>query len=96
MHPHQGSLFSGDDWQRSCRDHNLDPSMSRKGNGRDKVDVSRKLRQRMPMRGVKKTVQTTRRGQDGMSRDSDALGELQELATVSGLTMHQAASTKTR
>lgn len=32
VHSDQGSQYGSDDWQRFCREHNLKPSMSRKGN----------------------------------------------------------------
>lgn len=32
VHSDQGSQFSSDDWARFAREHNLDPSMSRRGN----------------------------------------------------------------
>jgi putative transposase len=32
IHSDQGAQYGSDDWIRFCRDHNLDPSMSRRGN----------------------------------------------------------------
>lgn len=32
VHSDQGSQYSSDDWNRFCAEHNLDPSMSRRGN----------------------------------------------------------------
>ena len=32
VHSDQGSQYGSDDWIRFCRDHNIDPSMSRRGN----------------------------------------------------------------
>ena len=32
IHSDQGSQFSSDEWNRFCRDHNFEPSMSRRGN----------------------------------------------------------------
>ena len=32
VHSDQGSQYGSDDWHRFCRDHRLDPSMSRRGN----------------------------------------------------------------
>jgi len=32
VHSDQGSQYGSDDWHRFCRAHNLDPSMSRRGN----------------------------------------------------------------
>ena len=32
VHSDQGSQYGSDDWYRFCRDHNLKPSMSRRGN----------------------------------------------------------------
>jgi putative transposase len=35
IHSDQGSQYGSDEWQRFCRDHNLMPSMSRRGNCHD-------------------------------------------------------------
>jgi len=32
IHSDQGTQYSSDDWMRFCRVHNLEPSMSRRGN----------------------------------------------------------------
>ncbi len=32
LHSDQGSQFGSDDWHRFCRDHRIEPSMSRRGN----------------------------------------------------------------
>ncbi len=32
IHADQGAQYGSEDWIRFCRDHNLDPSMSRRGN----------------------------------------------------------------
>jgi putative transposase len=32
VHPDQGTQYGSDDWHRFCRDHGLEPSMSRRGN----------------------------------------------------------------
>ena len=32
VHSDQGSQYDSDDWKRFCREHHLDPSMSRRGN----------------------------------------------------------------
>lgn len=32
VHSDQGSQYGSDDWHRFCRDHRMDPSMSRRGN----------------------------------------------------------------
>ena len=32
VHSDQGSQYGSDDWMRFCKDHSLDPSMSRRGN----------------------------------------------------------------
>jgi putative transposase len=32
IHSDQGTQYGSDEWHRFCRDHNLDPSMSRRGN----------------------------------------------------------------
>jgi putative transposase len=39
IHSDQGSQFGSDDWQRFCRDHDLEPSMSRRGNCWDNAVV---------------------------------------------------------
>jgi len=39
VHSDQGSQFSSDAWNRFCRDHNLDRSMSRRGNCYDNAVV---------------------------------------------------------
>ena len=35
IHSDQGTQYSSDDWMRFCREHNLEPSMSRRGNSWD-------------------------------------------------------------
>jgi putative transposase len=32
IHSDQGTQFGSDDWRRFCRENNLEPSMSRRGN----------------------------------------------------------------
>jgi putative transposase len=39
IHSDQGTQYSSGDWLRFCRDHNLDPSMSRRGNCWDNAVV---------------------------------------------------------
>jgi putative transposase len=39
IHSDQGTQYGSDDWQRFCRDHNLDPTMSRRGNCWDNAVV---------------------------------------------------------
>lgn len=39
VHSDQGSQYGSDDWLRFCREHNLDPSMSRRGNCWDNAVV---------------------------------------------------------
>ena len=39
IHSDQGTQYGSDDWQRFCRDHNLEPSMSRRGNCWDNAVV---------------------------------------------------------
>jgi putative transposase len=39
IHSDQGTQYGSGDWQRFCRDHNLDPSMSRRGNCWDNAVV---------------------------------------------------------
>jgi len=39
IHSDQGSQYGSDDWHRFCREHDLEPSMSRKGNCWDNAVV---------------------------------------------------------
>ncbi|WP_353250933.1 IS3 family transposase [Salinisphaera sp. T31B1] len=39
VHSDQGTQFGSDDWRRFCREHNLEPSMSRRGNCWDNAVV---------------------------------------------------------
>ena len=39
VHSDQGSQYGSDDWRRFCRDHDLEPSMSRRGNCWDNAVV---------------------------------------------------------
>ena len=39
IHSDQGSQYGSDDWSRFCRDHNLKPSMSRRGSCFDNAVV---------------------------------------------------------
>lgn len=39
VHSDQGTQFGSDDWRRFCREHNLQPSMSRRGNCWDNAIV---------------------------------------------------------
>ena len=39
VHSDQGSQYGSDDWLRFCRTHNLEPSMSRRGNCWDNAVV---------------------------------------------------------
>ena len=39
IHSDQGSQFSSDEWNRFCEDHNILPSMSRRGNCYDNAAV---------------------------------------------------------
>jgi len=39
IHSDQGTQFGSDDWRRFCREHNLEPSMSRRGNCWDNAVV---------------------------------------------------------
>ena len=39
VHSDQGAQFGSDDWRRFCREHNLEPSMSRRGNCWDNAVV---------------------------------------------------------
>ena len=59
VHPDQGSQYGSDDWQRFCRDHDLEPSMSGKGNCWDNA-VAESFFSSLKKRRIKKRVYKTR------------------------------------
>ena len=59
IHSDQGSQYGSDDWQRFCRHHKLDPSMSRKGNCWDNA-VAESFFSSLKKERVKKRVYKTR------------------------------------
>ena len=59
VHSDQGSQYGSDDWQRFCRHHNLDLSMSRKGNCWDNA-VAESFFSSLKKERIKKRVYKTR------------------------------------
>lgn len=59
VHSDQGSQYGSDDWQRFCRNHNLEPSMSRKGNCWDNA-VAESFFSSLKKERIKKRVYKTR------------------------------------
>ena len=59
VHSDQGSQYGSDDWQRFCRHHNLEPSMSRKGNCWDNA-VAESFFGSLKKERIKKRVYKTR------------------------------------
>lgn len=59
IHSDQGSQYGSDDWQRFCRLHNLDPSMSRRGNCWDNA-VAESFFSSLKKERIKKRVYKTR------------------------------------
>ena len=59
VHSDQGSQYGSEDWQRFCRHHNLDPSMSRKGNCWDNA-VAESFFSSLKKEPIKKRVYKTR------------------------------------
>lgn len=59
VHSDQGSQYGSDDWQRFCRQHNLEPSMSRKGNCWDNA-VAESFFSSLKKERIKKRVYKTR------------------------------------
>ena len=55
----QGTQYGSDDWQRFCRDHNLEPNMSRRGNCWDNAVVESFL-SNLKKKRIKKRVYKTR------------------------------------
>ena len=59
IHSDQGKQYGSDDWLRLCRDHGLEPSMSRRGNGWDNAVVESFFR-RLKKERIKKRIYKTR------------------------------------
>ena len=59
IHSDQGTQYGSDDWQRFCRDHNLDPSMSRRGNCWDNA-VAESFFSSLKKERIKKRIYKTR------------------------------------
>jgi len=59
IHSDQGAQYGSDDWQRFCRSHNLDPSMSRRGNCWDNA-VAESFFSSLKKERIKKRVYKTR------------------------------------
>ena len=59
VHSDQGSQYGSDDWQRFCRQHNLETSMSRKGNCWDNA-VAESFFSSLKKERIKKRVYKTR------------------------------------
>ena len=59
IHSDQGSLYGSDDWLRFCRQHHLEPSMSRRGNCWDNV-VAESFFSSLKKERIKKRIYKTR------------------------------------
>ncbi len=59
IHSDQGAQYGSDDWVRFCRDHDLDPSMSRRGNCWDNA-VAESFFSSLKKERIKKRVYKTR------------------------------------
>lgn len=59
VHSDQGSQYGSDDWQRFCRNHKLEPSMSRRGNCWDNA-VAESFFSSLKKERVRKRVYKTR------------------------------------
>jgi len=59
IHSDQGSQYSSDDWQRFCRTHRLEPSMSRRGNCWDNA-VAESFFSSLKKERIKKRIYKTR------------------------------------
>lgn len=59
IHSDQGSQYSSDDWLRFCRQHNLQPSMSRRGNCWDNA-VAESFFSSLKKERIKKRIYKTR------------------------------------
>lgn len=59
VHSDQGTQYGSDEWRRFCREHNLEPSMSRKGNCWDNA-VAESFFSSLKKERIKKRVYKTR------------------------------------
>ena len=59
IHSDQGSQYGSDDWQRFCKNHNLEPSMSRRGNCWDNA-VAESFFGSLKKERIKKRIYKTR------------------------------------
>jgi len=59
IHSDQGSQYGSDDWQRFCREHELEPSMSRRGNCWDNA-VAESFFSSLKKERIKKRIYKTR------------------------------------
>ena len=59
IHSDQGTQYGSDDWQRFCKSHNLDPSMSRRGNCWDNA-VAESFFSSLKKERIKKRIYKTR------------------------------------
>jgi putative transposase len=59
VHSDQGSQYSSDDWMRFCQQHNLEPSMSRRGNCWDNA-VAESFFSSLKKERIKKRIYKTR------------------------------------
>lgn len=59
VHSDQGSQYGSDDWRRFCRQHNLEPSMSRRGNCWDNA-VAESFFSSLKKERIKKRIYKTR------------------------------------
>jgi putative transposase len=59
IHSDQGAQYGSDDWRRFCRDHDLEPSMSRRGNCWDNA-VAESFFSSLKKERIKKRVYKTR------------------------------------
>jgi putative transposase len=59
IHSDQGTQFGSDDWRRFCRENNLEPSMSRRGNCWDNA-VAESFFSSLKKKRIRKRVYKTR------------------------------------
>lgn len=59
VHSDQGSQYGSDDWRRFCKEHNLEPSMSRRGNCWDNA-VAESFFSNLKKERIKRTIYRTR------------------------------------
>ena len=59
VHSDQGSQYGSDDWRRFCLSHNLEPSISRRGNCRDNA-VAESFFSSLKKERIRKRIDKTR------------------------------------